>query len=401
MAKLDIDAKTCTGCETCIPTCPFGALSLKDEVAVVDEKCTFCGACVDACPVSAITLEKDEQVVTIDTSAYKDVWVFVEHERGKVSNVAFELLGQGRKLADVVGCKLCGMLLCSSEGMDAFVKEAIAYGAEKVYVTESPLLKEYRTDPYVSGAVNLIRKYKPEIVLFGATTQGRDFAGTVATTLETGLTADCTGLDIDPEKKVLRQTRPAFGGNIMATILDYPNYRPQMATVRPKVFPMPAKDESRKGDVTKESLPITEEQIRTKVLEFIKGAEAVNLVDAEIIVSGGRGVGKAENFKIIRDLAHVLGAAVGASRATVDAGWISYEHQVGQTGRTVRPKIYIACGISGAIQHQAGMKTSDIIVAINKDPEAPIFKVATYGIVGDIFAVLPMLTEEFKKRLGR
>ena len=297
MAKLIIDAKTCTGCEACVPTCPFGALSMKDKVAVVDEKCTFCGACVDVCPVSAITLEKDEKAVTIDTSAYKDVWVFVEHERGKVSSVSFELLGQGRTLADALGCKLCGMLLCSSEGIDGFIKEAIAYGAEKVYVTESPLLKEYRTDPYASGAVNLIRKYQPEVVLFGATTQGRDFAGTVATTLETGLTADCTGLDIDPEKKILRQTRPAFGGNIMATILDYPNYRPQMATVRPKVFLMPAKDESRKGDVIKESLPITEEQIRTKVLEFIKGTEAVNLVDAEIIVSGGRGVGNAENFQ--------------------------------------------------------------------------------------------------------
>jgi electron transfer flavoprotein alpha subunit len=374
---------------------------MKDGVAVVDEKCTFCGACVDVCPVSAISLEKDEKAVTIDTSAYKDVWVFVEHEQGKVSNVSFELLGEGRKLADALGCKLCGMLLCSNEGMDVFVKEAIAYGAEKVYVTESPLLKDYRTDPYAGGAVNLIRTFKPEVVLFGATTQGRDFAGTVATTLETGLTADCTGLDIDPEKKMLRQTRPAFGGNIMATILDYPNYRPQMATVRPKVFAMPARDDSRKGELIKEPLPITEDKIRTKILEFIKGAEAVNLVDAEIIVSGGRGIGNAENFKMIRDLANVLGAAVGASRATVDAGWISYEHQVGQTGRTVRPKIYFACGISGAIQHQAGMKTSDIIVAINKDPDAPIFKVATYGIVGDVFTVVPMLTQEFKKRLGR
>jgi electron transfer flavoprotein alpha subunit/NAD-dependent dihydropyrimidine dehydrogenase PreA subunit len=401
MARLIIDANTCTGCEACISTCPFGALSIKDKVAVVDEKCTFCGACVDVCPVSAITLEKDEKAVTIDTSAYKDVWVFIEHEQGKVSNVSFELLGQGRTLASALGCRLCGMLMCDQEGMEGFIKESMAYGAERIYVTESPLLKEYRTDPYASGAINLIRKYKPEVVLFGATTQGRDFAGTVATTLETGLTADCTGLDIDPESKQLRQTRPAFGGNIMATILDYPNYRPQMATVRPKVFPMPAKDESRKGDVVREPLPITEEQIRTKILEFIKGAEAVNLVDAEIIVSGGRGLGNPENFKVVRDLATVLGAAVGASRATVDAGWISYEHQVGQTGRTVRPKIYFAAGISGAIQHLAGMKTSDIIVAINKDPEAPIFKVATYGIVGDLFTVLPMLTEAFKKRLGR
>lgn len=399
MAKLLIDADTCTGCESCLPSCPFGALSMKEGIAVVDEKCNFCGACVDACPVNAITVEKEEKAVTIDTSTYKDVWVFIEHEQEKVSSVSFELLGEGRKLADALGCKLCGMLF--GKGVDGFIKEAIAYGAEKLYVTESPLLEPYRTDPFASAAVNFIRKYKPEIVLFGATTQGRDFAGTVATTIECGLTADCTGLDIDPETKYLKQTRPAFGGNIMATILDYPNYRPQMSTVRPKVFPMPARDDSRKGEVIREPLPMTEDQVRTKILEFIKGTETVNLADAEVIVSGGRGVGGPEGFKPIRELAEVLGAAVGASRAAVDSGWIPYEHQVGQTGRTVRPKIYIACGISGSIQHQAGMKTSDIIVAINKDPEAPIFKIATYGVVGDLFTIVPMLKEEFKKRLGR
>ncbi|MBM4349908.1 MAG: electron transfer flavoprotein subunit alpha [Deltaproteobacteria bacterium] len=399
MANLLIDKGTCTGCEACIPSCPFGALSMKEGIAVVDEKCTFCGACVDVCPVSAIALEKDEKAVTIDVGAYQDVWVFIEHEQEKVSSVSFELLGEGRKLADAIGCKLCGFIF--GKEVEGFVKEAIAYGAEKVYVTENPLLEPYRTDPFACAAVNLIRKYKPEIVLFGATIQGRDFAGNVATALETGLTADCTGLEIDPETKYLKQTRPAFGGNIMATILDYPNYRPQMSTVRPKVFPMPSRDESRKGEVIREPLPMTESQIRTKVLEFIKGAEAVNLADAEIIVSGGRGIGSAENFKVIRELAGVLGAAVGASRAAVDAGWIPYEHQVGQTGRTVRPKIYFACGISGSIQHQAGMKTSDIIVAINKDPEAPIFKIATYGVVGDLFTILPMIKEEFRKRLGR
>ncbi len=401
MARLLINADTCTGCEACVPSCPFGALSMKEGVAVVDEKCNFCGACVDVCPVGAIKLEKEEKAVTIDTSEYKDVWIFIEHEFGKISTVSFELLGEGRKLADALGCKLCAMLLCDKDMVDGFAKEAIAYGAEKVYVKESPLLKVYRTDPFVRAATELIKKYKPEIVLFGATTQGRDFAGAVATTLETGLTADCTGLDIDPETKYLRQTRPAFGGNIMATILDYPNYRPQMATVRPKVFPMPNRDDSRKGEIICEPLEMKEDEVRTKILEFIKGSEAVNLADAEIIVSGGRGVGGPEGFKPIRELAELLGGAVGASRAAVDSGWISYEHQVGQTGRTVRPKIYIACGISGSIQHQAGMKTSDVIVAINKDPEAPIFKIATYGIVGDLFTVLPMLKEEFKKRLGR
>jgi electron transfer flavoprotein alpha subunit len=329
------------------------------------------------------------------------VWVFIEHERGKVSSVAFELLGQGKKLAQDLGCQLCGMLLCDPEQTEGFLKEAFAFGAEKVYVMESPLLKTYRTEPFSKGAVELVKKYKPEIVLFGATTQGRDFAGNVATTIEAGLTADCTGLDIDPETKFLRQTRPAFGGNIMAVILDYPQYRPQMATVRPKVFPMPARDDSKKGEAIREALPMTEEQVRTKVLDFLRGAEAINLVDAEIIVSGGRGVGNSENFKVVKELADALGAAVGASRAAVDSGWISYEHQVGQTGRTVRPKIYIAAGISGAIQHQAGMKTSDIIVAVNKDPEAPIFKIATFGIVGDLFTVLPLLTQEFKKRLGK
>jgi electron transfer flavoprotein alpha subunit len=374
---------------------------MKEVVAVVDEKCTFCGACVDVCPVSAITLEKDEKAAAVDTSAYKNVWVYVEHERGKVANVSFELLGEGRKLADAVGCRLCGMLLCDSGDTDRFAKEAIAYGAEKVYVMESSLLKQYRTDPFASGAVALIRKHKPEIVLFGATTQGRDFAGCVATTIEAGLTADCTGLDIDPESKLLRQTRPAFGGNIMATILDYPQYKPQMSTVRPKVFAMPSRSDGNKGEVIKESLPMTEEQVRTKIVDFVKGAEGVNLVDAEVIVSGGRGLGGGENFKVLRELADVLKAALGASRAAVDAGWIPYEHQVGQTGRTVRPKIYFACGISGSIQHMAGMKTSDIIVAINKDPEAPIFKIATYGIVGDLFTVVPALVEEFKKRLGR
>jgi len=398
MARLLIDEEACTGCGACVEECPFGALDMKGDVATVNEKCTFCGACVDVCPVEAITLEKEKkEAEAVDLSQYKDVWVFIEHKGGRIANVSFELLGQGRTLADTLGCKLCGMLM--GDGVEHCAQEAIKYGADTVYLTESPVLKEYRTDSYTAGALHLINKYKPEIVIFGATTQGRDFAGTVATTIYTGLTADCTGLDIDPETKLLRQTRPAFGGNIMATILCQ-RHRPQMATVRPKVFPMPERDDSRTGEIVREELPIGEDKIRTKVLDFVQVAEMVNLADAEIIVSGGRGVGGGENFAIIRELAEVLGGAMGASRAAVDAGWIPYEHQVGQTGRTVRPKIYIACGISGAIQHQAGMKTSEIIVAINKDPEAPIFKIATYGIVADLFQAVPRLTQEFRKRLG-
>ena len=401
MAELIIDKETCTGCEACIASCPFGALSMVDGTAVVDEKCTFCGACVDVCPVGAITLRKEDKAAAATPGEYKDVWVFIEHEEGKVSAVSFELLGEGATLASDLGCRLCGMLFGDPRAVEAFAAEAIAHGAEVVYVMESPLLGQYRTDPYARAAVDLIRKYKPEIVLFGATTQGRDFAGTVATTLGAGLTADCTGLAIDPETKFLKQTRPAFGGNIMATILDYPAYRPQMSTVRPKVFAMPTRNPSRKGQVVRDTLAMTEDEVRTKVLEFIRGEETVNLADAEIIVSGGRGMGCGENFKILQELADTLKGAMGASRAAVDAGWVPYHHQVGQTGRTVRPKIYFACGISGAIQHQAGMKTSDIIVAINKDPDAPIFQIATYGIVGDLFQVVPLLTQEFKKRLGR
>jgi electron transfer flavoprotein alpha subunit len=245
-----------------------------------------------------------------------------------------------------------------------------------------------------------VQQYKPEIFLLGASSRGRDLAGSVATELYTGLTADCTGLDIDPETNLLRQTRPAFGGNIMATIIC-PNYRPQMATVRHRVFEMPAADPARQGQIVAIQPLMGEEEIATRVVDFIEEQGQVNLADAKIIVSGGRGVGGPDGFEPVRQLAEILGGAVGSSRAAVDAGWIPYAHQVGQTGRTVRPDLYIACGISGAVQHLAGMGTSKIIVAINKDPEAPIFSVANYGIVGDLFQVVPALAEEFKKRLQK
>ena len=274
------------------------------------------------------------------------------------------------------------------------------YGADKVFLVDDSVLRDYRTEPYSETLTMLIEKYKPEIVLMAATTQGRDLAGHVATKVKTGLTADCTQLKIEPETRLLLQTRPAFGGNVMATIVCR-NHRPQMASVRPRVMPMPQRQEGRKGKLVEEKTELKEENIATKILDFIsKGGSAVYLDRAEVIVAGGRGLGTKENFQLIFDLAKVLGGTVGASRAAVEAGWIDVAHQVGQTGATVRPKVYIAVGISGAIQHLVGMQTADVIVAINKDPEAPIFKIANYGIVGDFQKILPLLTDAFRQKLG-
>ncbi|UCF78373.1 MAG: FAD-binding protein [Candidatus Eiseniibacteriota bacterium] len=399
MHNLRLNEEACTGCGACVETCPFGALILEGDIVRVGENCNDCGACLSSCPTEALILERPEPTVSVDLSAYKDVWVVVEYGRAGISHVALELLGKGRQLADTLKCRLCALIL--GDGVSRLSEEAFAHGADVVYLVESPVLRKYRTDPYVEAASVLVRKYKPEIVLLGATTTGRDFAGALATEIGTGLTADCTGLEIEPEGRNLVQTRPAFGGNIMAQILCR-RHRPQMATVRPKVMELPERVDGKKGEVITEPVDLDEEKFLTRVLEFVKEeGSTVNLADANVIVSGGRGLADPKHFAVIEELAKTLGGAVGASRAAVDAGWIPYPHQVGQTGKTVRPKLYIACGISGAIQHLAGMQTSDIIVAINKDPDAPIFKVATYGIVGDLFKIVPLLTEKFAKRLGK
>lgn len=398
MALLEINREECIGCEACVAACPFGALHMDEErKAVVDDKCTACGACVDVCPVSALSLPEVEAPAA-GLDQYKGVWVWVEQLQGEAGSISWEMIGKGRELADQRQTTLTACVL--GHQVEHIAHQAIAYGADRVILVDDPVLKHYRTEPYAAVLVDLIRQYKPEIFILGASTRGRDLAGAVATEIFTGLTADCTGLDIDPETGFLRQTRPAFGGNIMATIIC-PNHRPQMATVRHRVFEMPTPDETRKGEIIRVNPHLDEEAIASKVVDFIREEGQVNLADARIIVSGGRGVGGPEGFEPIRRLAEVLGGAVGASRAAVDAGWIPYAHQVGQTGRTVRPDLYIACGISGAIQHLAGMQTSRVIVAINKDPEAPIFKIANYGIVGDLFQVLPALTEEFRKRLRK
>jgi len=369
-----------------------------DKKAVIDlAKCNLCGACVDACKFDAIILQKKE--VGEVTPDAKGVWIFAEQKKGVLQSVGFELLGKAQELAKKLNTEVSAVLL--GYNMEKQAKELISRGADIVYLIDKEELANYQNEPYAEVLVKLIQKYKPEIFLCGATTVGRSLVSRVAVKVKTGLTADCTGLDIDPEKKILLQTRPAFGGNIMATIIT-PNHRPQMATVRHKVMKEFEPDKSRKGKIIKEDVDAKLLTSRTKLLDIVEEVSAtVNLAEADIIVSGGRGLKDPKNFTLIEELAKVLGAAVGASRATVDAGWIPYSHQVGQTGRTVCPKIYIACGISGQIQHLVGMQSSKIIVAINSDSSAPIFNVATYGIVGDLFEVVPALIKKFKEVLKK
>ena len=385
----------CVACGACIDACPFpGAIEVTD-VAVLSDKCTGCGACADACPTDAIEVTKQEDKFAVDVNEYKGVWVFIEQRDNHIASVALELLSEGRKLADELGVELAGVLL--GDGVEESAMQCFGYGAEKVYLVDAPVFKDYRTDSYTDAIVELIAQYKPEILLFGATNNGRDFAARIAVRIKTGLTADCTELAIEPETRLLMQTRPAFGGNIMATILC-PSRRPQMSTVRPKVMKKTEPDLNRTGEIIRVDFAIKEDDVATRILEIIEHAtKTINLAEADIIVSGGRGIGSPENYYLIEQLAEVFGGAAGASRAAVDAGWVPHYRQVGQTGKTVAPKLYIACGISGAIQHLAGMQTSDVIVAINKDPEAPIFKVATYGIIGDLTKVVPQLTKRLKE----
>lgn len=380
----------CIGCGICIDTCPFDAIDMVDEKAVITDKCTACGNCIDVCPKEAIIMEEREKNI-INIDEYKGVWVFAEQREGKLLNVSIELIGEGRKIADELDTELTAILL--GKDVDDLSKQLIKYGADNVLYGESELLQIYTTDGYTKVICDLIKERKPEIMLIGATNIGRDLGPRISARIHTGLTADCTRLEVDKENRRLLQTRPAFGGNLMATIIC-PNHRPQMSTVRPGVMEKAKYDESRLGNIEKFVPNLREEDIKAKVLEVVKEAKAqVKLEEANIIVSGGRGLGNPEGFKLIEELAEKLGAVVGASRATVDAGWIDQSHQVGQTGKTVRPTLYIACGISGAIQHLAGMQESEVIVAINKDKNAPIFKIADYGVVGDVYEVLPELIE--------
>ncbi len=413
----------CVACgERCASACPVDCIAINEagEPVVNEDKCIGCDKCIKVCAVNALEmfytpeqleqlklwevqkntsgeeLDPEEQALRAKLAEYKGVWVFIEQYLGDVAKVSWELLGTGRDLADTLGVKLTAVII--GHDIERLRAEAYAYGADVAIMMDHAVYANYRTEPFTDALCHLIDKQKPEIILMGATGQGRDLAGSVATVVGTGLTADCTGLDIDVHGN-LAQTRPAFGGNIMATIMC-DKYRPQMATVRPHVMKASEYVAGRSGEVIREDFAPSEENILVKVLEVIMdkdGKDQVDVAAAEIIVSGGRGMMGKENFAILQELADELGAVVGSSRSAVDAGWMPQSRQVGQTGKTVRPKIYIACGISGAIQHLVGMQDSDVVIAINRDPEAPIFEVATYSIVGDLFQIVPLLTEKVRE----
>ena len=392
---IKVNRELCSACEACIQSCPYDAIVMKEDKAEITELCQLCRACLSVCPEGAISEVKEASDVK-ETSQGAGVWVFAEQRDGKIAAVSLELLGAGKGLAEKRGAELAAVLFGGTAG-DA--EELIRWGAEKVFHCDDPLLSTFNDEPYAALLAKLIVEQRPEIVLTGATPIGRSFFPRVAAKLRAGLTADCTSLEIDAETGNLLQIRPAFGGNIMATIFC-PHARPQMATVRPRVMKRGEYETSRKGEVVRVSAKgITS---RTRVVETVRevAETAINLQDANIIVAGGRGMGGEKGFRLLHELAGVLGASVAASRAAVDEGWIPYRHQVGQTGKTVGPKLYIACGISGAVQHLVGMQSSDIIIAINKNPDAPIFRVATYGIVGDVHEIVPLLTKKIKDIKG-
>lgn len=324
------------------------------------------------------------------------IWVFVEQDGGRAHPVSWELLGAATGLAEQLAGGVVEAVLLG-HAVQAIVPEAFAYGADRVYCSDDPLLAHYRNLPYAIGVSQLVQAHQPEIFLVGATHLGRDLASSIATRVRTGLTADCTELSIDPQLKILAATRPTFGGNLMATILCRQR-RPQMATVRPRVLPLPERQPGRSGELVRAELGLREADMPVRLLGFEPAAGGADIEYADVIVAGGRGVGGPEGFARLAELAEALGGVVGASRPVVDAGWIGYEHQVGQTGKTVRPKLYLAAGISGAVQHRVGMSGADFILAINRDPEAPIFQVADLGIVGDVAEVVPELIRQLRAR---
>jgi len=391
---ISIDKTECTGCGTCVDACSFGSIRIENEKAVIDDTCTACGACVESCPSGAIKMDvKDRKV---ELSRYKDVWVVAELKGGKIRQCTFELLGCGRALADTMGHRLCAFVAGKDSG--AHVPEMAASGADVVYTIEDAKLGEGTVLPHARVISEAIKDKMPSVVLFSATPFGRDLAPRISRRLSVGLTADCTELSVDKETRNLLQTRPAWGGNLMATIYS-PDTRPQMSTVRPGVMKPLAKNPGKKSEVVVLEYLIAPRDLALEVLELKKEtAHKVNLTEAKIIVAGGNGVGSKEGFRHLEELAKLLGAEVGGTRIAVEEGWITQDRQVGQTGQSVSPELYFACGISGAIQHRSGMAGSKTIVAVNSDPNAPIFGIADIGMVGDLHKVIPEMIKAIKER---
>jgi electron transfer flavoprotein alpha subunit len=392
-----VDPEKCTACGACEASCPFEAIRVEGDLAKVNDACTLCGACLEACPVEALSIPEKQTQAGQGLDGYRGVWVFCEQRRGELHSVGLELLGRARTLADDLGQEVTAVLF--GHRVDGLGQALVDGGADQVLVVDHPSLARFTDDAYGQVLAGLISERKPAIVLCGATALGRSFFPRVATTIGTGLTADCTELSIDPEKKLLLQTRPAFGGNIMATIIC-PNHRPQMATVRPKVMKRLTGALGRRGRVVQVDPPAGLQALSRVVDSVVETSQQARLVEAEIIVTAGRGIRGPENLPLIKELASLLGGALGATRGVVDSGWLPYAHQVGQTGRTVSPKLYVAVGVSGAVQHVVGMQSSQVIVAINSDPQAPIFDVATYGLVGDLFKVVPAMINRLKTAQG-
>ncbi|MCM8818901.1 MAG: FAD-binding protein [Candidatus Omnitrophica bacterium] len=390
--RIKVIYEKCNLCKKCIEKCPFGAIEIKENKIEINEKCTVCGLCVKICPEKAL-IREEKVVETKDLSEYKDIWFFAETREEEISSVSFEMLSAAKKLKKKLNQEICAVIFGRNikDKLEILIKK----GAEKVYFIEDDIFCNFSEKVYAESLAYLIKKYKPNILIAGATMIGRSFIPSVAVKVQTGLTADCTDVDIDEKTGLLIQTRPTFGGNLMAKIICE-KHRPQMATIRPKIFDIAEDEVNVNGEIIEEKIDFEIDR-EVEICEREKVENVVDLQEAEIIVSGGRGLKEGKNFQMIKELADILSGAVGASRAAVDSGWIGYPHQVGQTGKTVKPKVYIACGISGAIQHLAGMQTSDYIIAVNKDPDAPIFKVANLGVIGDIFEVIPILIRKLKE----
>ena len=405
MSGLIIDSEACIDCGRCVRACASGGIVVEGErpnrCAHVTDGCILCGGCVDACPVNAISIERDEAAGAVDLDAYRDIWVFAQtDEHDTVTPVAYELMGKGRELADARGCRLVALAGMGPEGSLGDLEHLVCAGADEVLACRDERLRQNDAEVYARLICDLVAERKPEAILYGATAFGRELAPGVAVRLQTGLTADCTVLSMDTETGLLQQTRPAFGGNLMATIIC-PRFRPQMSTVRPGVMQTQPFDEAGAAKVVVEKVTpaLTADDIHVEILDIKKSAKKlVDLIGADVVVSVGRGISSdpEKGIALAEELAGALGGVVGASRAVTDEGWLSADHQVGQTGKTVHPRIYVALGISGAIQHVAGMQDSENIIAINKNENAPIFDVATYGIVGDLYKVVPELIKEIK-----